>query len=90
MFGFVPFSLAEADCAVGLGGGLRETRGFALGFLRNGRRGFGFCFFGAPFGYPGALAGGWPEGGGALMLMKRSRNRERNPGNALTTTGHSL
>lgn len=66
MFGFAPFFVPEPDGSAGLGGGLRETRGF--GFFRIGRRGFAFWLFGAPLGRPGALAGGFP-GGGALMLM---------------------
>jgi hypothetical protein len=58
MFGFAPFFVPEPDGA-GLGGGLRETRGFT--FFRIGRRGFAFWLFGAPLGRPG---------GGALMLMQ--------------------
>lgn len=67
VFGFAPFCAPEPDGAAGLGAGLRVTMGFA-GFFRIGRRGLAFLFLEEPFGRAGALAGGFPGGGGALML----------------------
>lgn len=57
--GFGPVCEDDAAELPGLTGGfwpgLRETNGFGLGFLRNGRRGFVLARGGLPFGGPGGV-----------------------------------